>query len=118
MYQNSGTKISRIDDGTSNTVVVGECTFDKSTGKRAALWAGMTGRRGNSIWISDCMWWIDEDSAVINGPAPQAFSSRHPGGALFSFGDSSTRFFREGGDVDLLRFLGGRDDGTIVSPDF
>ena len=118
MYQNSSTKVARIDDGTSNTVVVGECTFDKSIGKRAALWAGMTGRRGNSIWISDCMWYIDEDSAMINGPAPQAFSSRHPGGALFSFADSSTRFFREGGDVELLRFLAGRDDGRIISPDF
>jgi len=118
MYQNSSTTVARIDDGTSNTVVVGECTFDKAVGKRAAIWAGMTGRRGGSIWISDCMWYIDESSAMINGPAPQAFSSQHPGGALFSFADSSTRFFREGGDVELLRFLAGRDDGRIISPDF
>lgn len=118
MYQNSNTKMTRISDGTSNTVILGECIFDPVVDKRAALWAGMTGRRGNSIWISDCMWWIDEESAVINGPAPQAFSSQHPGGAMFAFGDSSTRFFREGGDVDVLRFLGGREDGTIINPGF
>ena len=118
MYQNSNTKMARISDGTSNMVVLGECVFDKSIDKRAAIWPGMTGQRGSSIWISDCMWWIDEQSAVINGPAPQAFSSRHPGGAMFVFADSSTRFFKEGGDVELLRFLGGREDGTIVDPEF
>ena len=115
MYQNSSTKMTRISDGTSNTVILGECIYDPVVGKRAALWVGMTGRRGNSIWVSDCMWWIDEASAVINGPAPQAFSSQHPGDAMFAFGDSSTRFFREGGDVDVLRFLGGREETVRLS---
>lgn len=118
LFQNSKTKMARITDGTSNTVVVGECMFDKSVDKRAAIWAGMTGLRGNAVWISDVMWWLDEDSATVNGPAPQAFSSRHPGGAMFAFCDGSTRFFKEGGDVELLRYLGGKDDGTLVDPDF
>lgn len=118
MYQNSGTKIADVLDGTSNTVVIGECKYDESTGKKAAIWPGMSGLRGSAIWISDVMWWVDADTAQINGPAPQAFSSNHPGGALFVFGDGSTHFFREGGDVDILRFLAGRDDGVIVSVDF
>ena len=121
MFQNSEIRFRDITDGTSNTVVVGECLFDENTGKRAAIWAGMSGRRftpGASIWISDVMWWIDANSARINGPASQAFSSRHPGGALFGFCDSSTRFFREGGDLETLRFLAGRNDGTLVNTDF
>lgn len=118
MYQNSGTKMADVLDGTSNTVVIGECKYDETTGKKAAIWPGMTGLRGGAIWISDVMWWVDADTAQINGTAPQAFSSNHPGGALFVFGDGSTHFFREGGDVDILRFLAGRDDGVIISGDF
>jgi prepilin-type N-terminal cleavage/methylation domain-containing protein/prepilin-type processing-associated H-X9-DG protein len=118
LYQNSRTKIAEITDGTANTVVIGECMFEQKIDKRAALWPGMTGYRNGSVWISDVMWWIDEASAVINGPAPQAFSSRHPGGALFAFCDGSTRFFKDGGNVEILRFLGGRNDGTIVDLDF
>ena len=118
MYQNSETTIAQILDGTSNTVILGECVFNEATGKKAAIWAGMSGLRGSAIWISDVMWWVDADSAQINGPASQAFSSNHPSGANFVFGDGSTRFFREGGDVDILRFLAGRDDGVIVNNDF
>ena len=118
MYQNSDTKISDVADGTSNTLVIGECKFDEKTGKKAAIWAGMTGRRGNAIWISDVMWWLDADTAQVNGTAPQAFSSNHPGGALFVFADGSTHFIREGGDVEILRYLAGRDDGVVINADF
>ena len=118
MYQNSRTTFQDVKDGVSNTVVIGECIFDPETDKRAAIWPGMSGLRGRSVWISDVMWWLDENTAVVNGPAPQAFSSRHPGGALFGFCDGSVRFFHEGGDVDNLRFLGGRADGVHVNPEF
>jgi prepilin-type N-terminal cleavage/methylation domain-containing protein/prepilin-type processing-associated H-X9-DG protein len=118
IFQNSKIRITDITDGTSNTLAVGECIFDESIDKWAALWAGMTGPRGRQVFVSDVMWSVDDDTAQINGPAPQAFSSRHPGGAFFGFCDGSVRFFREGGNVDLLRWLAGRNDGRIVNPDF
>lgn len=125
MFQNSTVKPVQVTDGTSNTVAIGECIFDERIGKWAAIWPGMTGLRpapgktANSIWISDVMWWLDEDTAKINGSAPQAFSSRHSGsGAHFGFCDGSVRFFREGGDVSVIRFLGGRNDGHVVNYDF
>src|SRR5262249_38935755 len=109
MFQNSRIRIPQITDGTSNTLAVGECILDEQVSKRAAIWAGMTGLRDGSVWISDVMWWVDEASAVINGPAPQALSSRHSGGAFFGFCDGSVRFFQEGGDVNNLRWLAGRN---------
>ncbi len=118
MFQNSRILIKDITDGTSSTVILGECKFDQTEDKWAAIWAGMSGLRSGSVYVSDVMWWMDHNSTRVNGPAPQAFSSRHPGGALFAFADGSTRFFREGGDVDILQYLGGRNDGKIVPLDF
>jgi prepilin-type N-terminal cleavage/methylation domain-containing protein/prepilin-type processing-associated H-X9-DG protein len=118
MFQNSKIRITDITDGTANTLAVGECILDARVGKWATLWVGMTGERNLSVYISDVMWWVDADVARINGPAPQAFSSRHPGGAYFGFCDGSVRFFHEGGDVNTLIWLAGRNDGHIVNPDF
>jgi prepilin-type processing-associated H-X9-DG protein len=131
MFQNSKIRIENISDGTSNTLCIGECMWDGNplgtagdVQKRAAIWVGMTGLRpapgstANSLWISDVMWWMDHTAATVNGTAPQAFSSRHPGGVLFGFCDGSVRFYRNGGDPDNLRWLAGRKDGVIVKYDF
>ena len=113
-YQNSRTKILDITDGASNTVVLGECSFNPQKGWLAAIWVGMTGYDGASIRISDVMWAIDASAARINGTAPQAFGSRHPGGAMFAFGDGSVRLFRDTIDPNAVRWVAGRNDGVIV----
>lgn len=118
MFQNSQVRLTDITDGTSNTLAIGECIFDARTGKRACIWAGMTGLRSGSIWISDVMWWVDNATATVNGTAPQAFSSRHPGGAMFAFCDGSVRFFKDRTNPSIVRWLAGRSDGEIVPNDF
>jgi prepilin-type N-terminal cleavage/methylation domain-containing protein/prepilin-type processing-associated H-X9-DG protein len=118
MFQNSKIRITDITDGTSNTLAVGECMYDSTTGKTAAIWVGMTGLYNGSVRISDVMWWIDADTSEVNGTAPQAFSSRHTGGAWFAFCDGSVRFFRNDTDPNNLRWLAGRNDGVVVNCDF
>ena len=113
-------RLTDITDGTSNTLAIGECRFDPDRGKWACIWVGMTGRypvNSNSIRISDVMWWVDEAASQVNGPAPQAFSSRHPGGAPFGFCDGSVRFFKNGGDPNIVRWVAGRNDGILVEQD-
>jgi prepilin-type N-terminal cleavage/methylation domain-containing protein/prepilin-type processing-associated H-X9-DG protein len=118
MFQNSKIRPLDVTDGLSNTVVIGECIYDAPTEKWAAIWTGMIGVYNGSVMISCVMWQVDDASADINGPAPQAFSSRHPGGAFFAFGDGSVRFFRAGGNIQNLKWLAGRADGHVVIPDF
>jgi len=117
MYQNSHNKFAQITDGSSNTLLIGECTLDDSKNRWAAIWAGMRGLDSVGIYISDVMWWMDATSAKINGDAPQAFSSMHTGGAFFLFCDGTVRFIREGADIDGIIWLAGRNDGKIVNPD-
>jgi prepilin-type N-terminal cleavage/methylation domain-containing protein/prepilin-type processing-associated H-X9-DG protein len=115
MYQNSRTTIPDITDGTSNTMLVGECIFDVPTTKRAAIWAGMTGQISTVVQVSDAMWWVDDANSRVNGPAEQAFSSRHGNGALFGFADGSVRFIYDSADPTQVKWLAGRADGMIVN---
>jgi prepilin-type processing-associated H-X9-DG protein len=117
-FQNSAIRLTDITDGTSQTLMIGECIFDQRTGKRACIWPGMSGVRSGSIWISDVMWWVDESTAQVNGTAPQAFSSRHPSGAQFAFSDGSVRLFRTGTDPNIIKWLAGRNDGRVVPFNF
>ncbi len=118
MFQNSQIKLIGITDGTSNTLAIGEVKYDLTINKLGCIWVGMTGYLGFSIRISDVMWWVDESTAKVNGPAPQAFSSRHQGGAQFGFCDGSVRFFKDSTDPNLVRWLAGRADGVVVNVDF
>ena len=122
-WQNSKIRINQILDGSSNTLCIGECKYDEKAGQTACIWAGMSGwvapgASSGSVRISDCMWYVDQSTAQVNGTAPQAFSSRHPGGAMFGFCDGSVRFFRNNTDPNNIRYLAGREDGIIVKYDF
>ncbi|MFM8273386.1 MAG: DUF1559 domain-containing protein [Gemmata sp.] len=117
MYINSRTRVLDVTDGTSNTLLVGECIYDAPAQRRAALWAGMSGQPDSVVQVSDAMWWLDDGDSRLNGPTPQAFGSRHAGGAQFGFADGSVRFLRDTADPARQRWLAGRSDGAAVAVD-
>ena len=118
LYQNSKTRVLDITDGTSNTLVLGECSLDTLNGKVAALWVGMELDDWPVVYISDVMWGIDEDQYKLNGVGLQAFGSHHDGTVQFAFADGSVRPIRDNIDVKTVEILAGRADGLVVPNDF
>jgi prepilin-type N-terminal cleavage/methylation domain-containing protein/prepilin-type processing-associated H-X9-DG protein len=122
LYQNSKTRQADVKDGTSHTVVIGECVLDEAQNKVAAIWAGMdlfepAGNGHGTVYVSDVFWGIDDGDYRLNGPGPQAFSSRHPGGVGFMFADGSVRLVRDTADPHQVMALAGRRDGHIADGD-
>ena len=113
LYQNSRTRLIDIVDGTSTTLCLGECIVDEPTHHVGAIWAGMDYSIG-AVYISNCFWSMDGDQFRINGPAAQAFSSHHGGGAFFAFCDGAVRYLRESTDLRKIQALCGRADGVVT----
>jgi prepilin-type N-terminal cleavage/methylation domain-containing protein len=123
IYMNSSISTGKITDGSSHTLIVGECTLSgPDPGHNGAIWAGMHGSLDNpatttheTILISDAMWWVNSDPDwCINGSGLQAFGSNHPGGAGFCFADASIHFLRSEIDGATLEKLAARNDGMPV----
>jgi prepilin-type N-terminal cleavage/methylation domain-containing protein/prepilin-type processing-associated H-X9-DG protein len=106
MFRNSHTRIADITDGTTYTILVGERAWSISQG----VWAGVitTGviRRGplNRCPLTGVLFYpsatlVQAHCHVLNAISDpdgglDDFSSLHPGGANFVFGDGSVRFLK------------------------
>ncbi len=103
-YGNSQTRIRDLLDWTSNTIIVGE----------------RSSRLGGSVWHG----WIDGSAEtgarflgttdhVPNSPVGHFddFSSHHPGGVHFLFGDCSTRMISSSIRLDIYQALATRGGG-------
>jgi len=123
IYLNSNLSTGKITDGSSQTLIVGECTLSGlNPMHNGAIWAGMHGSINTSvsagtetIMFSDAMWFINSDpNWCINGIGLQAFGSNHTGGASFCFADGSIHFLRTEIDGTTLENLAARNDGMQV----
>ena len=122
IYCNSQTRIADIRDGSTSTMLIGECVIDPGEAEPdgdarvGAIWAGMRGAIGDDVYVSDTCWFLHgEPDWAINGAKKQAFGSRHRGGAQFVLADGSVQFLSDGIDAHTLNSMAARADGNVVS---
>ena len=124
---NRAIRLTDIDDGTSNTYMLGETINMRNPGQSGPhagpvgdnypSWAAGIDLRGGQ-WSSSQT--LISASLPINAPAPdptdsgfymRIFSSAHPGGCNMALADGSVRFMSETMNLDVHRLLGARDSG-------
>jgi prepilin-type N-terminal cleavage/methylation domain-containing protein/prepilin-type processing-associated H-X9-DG protein len=142
-YRNSQTRLGDITDGCSNTILVGERAWANANGAWAGAIPGGVLQRGQ---LNPCLpnvpgaWYPASTLAVAHAHLNNAlsdpdgsagmddFSSRHPGGSNFLFGDASVHFLRsissdnpDGSytpDGSVFQALATRAGGEVIPGDF
>jgi prepilin-type N-terminal cleavage/methylation domain-containing protein/prepilin-type processing-associated H-X9-DG protein len=133
LFLNSRIRYEDVEDGTSQTIYVGEKRLDPTelgwaSGTRATL--RNTGWSVNSTALLPNLV-PGSNPAADNGPGatgakpgpqrPQnvvgGFSSNHAGGANFCLGDGSVKFLKSSISTKVFALLGNRADGDLLSAD-
>ncbi len=126
-------RMADVTDGTSSTLMVGEvlpgCQWnnDNQSGTWQNSWGNLFSIGGGVSTITP----INEMTTCLNSnriafpncnPASGAsmqlaygFKSRHPNGAQFTLVDGSVRFISQTINHQMFQYLGGRDEGQVVS---
>jgi len=138
-FLNSRVRYEDIDDGSSNTIFFGEKLAEDTelgwaSGTRSTLrnMGWMVNRKFKTTRLPSGAATTEVDDSIgpmttvgVGGQAGEApktplvggFSSRHPGGANFGFGDGSVRFIKSTASAKILQLLGNRADGELLSAD-
>ena len=132
-FLNSSVRYEDITDGSSSTIFIGEKTSDRldlgwASGTRATLRNTGTpiSRPANPIGgvvaglVPEEMEGEGADDAAKGAAPPKpdpvgGFSSYHPGGANFLFGDGGVRFVKQTINMTVYRHLAHRADGEMIS---
>jgi len=118
--------ISSIIDGTSNTILVGECTFNDVT-RRATFWAytyasynqssvgaqslQLNNRYGDGSAGSGC---YTPSTLYGDQMCKRSFGSNHTNGMNFCLADGSVRFIPLSVDINLLRAMATMQGGEVA----
>jgi len=117
-------KLASINDGTSNTIMVGEILADKHDHVSGwNSWMHFNGGVAHASTVIPINWKIKYNDGTCNNPLENArnwnvgwgFRSGHTGGSQFAFGDGSVRFLPESIDMRAYQLLGCRNDGMPVT---
>jgi prepilin-type N-terminal cleavage/methylation domain-containing protein len=121
----SNTRLSMIEDGTSNTFLAGEKQIPSKMFGRLKVgdgpiysgsWSAIPGRiAGLEDPLSRGPTDLTPSGGAVDGIWARKFGSWHPGVCQFVFCDGSTRMIRVNIDTESLRRLAVRNDGEAVS---
>lgn len=119
-------KFSSILDGTSTTLMTGECTFNDVT-RRATFWAyTYASYNASSVYpesrilnnyYNKCWAAASPTGALISNAdhvCKRAFGSNHTGGLNFGMGDGSVRFVSYSVDINLLAAMATMAGGEVA----
>ena len=112
--ENSNTTITQVSDGTSNTIMLGETTFENANGTcppwayRGWVQVGVNPGDGINVWGPPAN---PTFGKVASWPDA---GSLHPGGAQFCFADGSVHFLVQSLDTTTLNHLSAMADGTVT----
>jgi prepilin-type processing-associated H-X9-DG protein len=118
-----------VTDGTSQTLFVGEKLLDGldlgwASGTRASLRntgtgpvAGLPGSRPAASSAPTGGTGADAQGGAADPRFVGDFSSRHPGGKNFLFGDGSVRFIKASVNISVYQHLANRADGEVIDSD-
>ena len=113
LYLNSDVRYSDIFDGSAHTILLGECKQNQNS---LGWVSGSPGTlRNTSGFDKRDPWMPDETTGEEEAETVGMFGSFHPGGAIFTFADGSTRFLSSTIDENLFRQYGNRADGELMS---
>jgi prepilin-type N-terminal cleavage/methylation domain-containing protein len=141
IYPFSEIRHAQVTDGTSNTLLVAECSWDfaRLVGPwyaGAAFWGGeyddpaklawLASRVGDGFWIYNQaqIFYALEERANEPGFTPQvalhndlSFGSKHPSGVNFGLADGAARGVNRDTDVTILRYYASRHDAQTAQLD-
>ena len=115
MYHNSKIGLSRVTDGTTYTLMVGEnadMAGPSITAIYAVSWASTVRFEPNGNNIPYNMTAAADQINVPVSNHPRTFTSRHPGGVIFALCDGSVQFCSNNFDLNIYRQMGQRADAA------
>jgi prepilin-type processing-associated H-X9-DG protein len=117
LYRNSETRLTDVTDGTSNTFMVGETSFDANTANYRNWIRGCDNSGPTCASFHNVTNPLNAAPPASTKFMDVSFGSNHTGGANFCLCDGSVRFVSNGIDFANYQAAATRDGGEVVTLD-